>query len=78
MSTTATSIQQLHDGSAAGAQFGRSDDLASCYGKAPIAQQTDPSVSGSALVASIHSIAVYAASLGNRIVLAMSNFGIYL
>lgn len=58
---------------------------ASCYGKTPIVQQTaptivlavDPTVSGSAFVASIHSIAVYSASTVNRVVLALSNFGIY-
>jgi hypothetical protein len=57
----------------------------SLYGKTPIVQQTaptivlsvDPTTSGSALVASIHSIAVYSASTVNRVVLALSNLGVY-
>lgn len=57
----------------------------SLYGKTPIVQQTaptivlsvDPTVSGSALVASIHSIAVYSASTVNRVVLALSNLGVF-
>ena len=65
---------------------GAATSLVSCYGKTPVAQQTaptivlsvDPTVSTSALVASIQSIAVYSASLANKIVLALSNFGIYL
>lgn len=69
-----------------GEYWGKSDSLLAVYGKTPVAQQAaptivlavDPSVSSSAIVASIHSIAVYSASLGNRIVLALSNFGIYL
>ena len=62
-----------------------STSLVSTYGKTPIAAQTaptivlsvDPSVSGSAFVASIQSIAVYSASTVNKVVLALSNFGIY-
>lgn len=57
----------------------------SLYGKTPIVQQTaptivlsvDPTTSTSALVASIHSITVYSASTVNRVVLALSNLGVY-
>jgi len=85
MSTTVTAIQQLADGSAAGTQLGRTADVIALYGKTPIAQQTaptivlavDPTTSGSALVASVHSLAIYAASLGNKIVLALSTLGVY-
>lgn len=60
--------------------------LIGLYGKAPIAQQTaptlvtsvNPTTSGSALVASVHSIAVYAASTVNLVVRALSNIGVYL
>lgn len=69
-----------------GEYWGKTDSLLAVYGKTPIAQQTaptivlavDPTTSGSALVASIHSIAVYSASQVNRVILALSNFGIYL
>lgn len=69
-----------------GEYWGTSASLLSVYGKTPIAQQAaptvvasiDPTTSGSALVASIHSIAVYSASQVNRVILALSNFGIYL
>jgi hypothetical protein len=69
-----------------GEYWGTSTSLLALYGKTPIAQQAapvivasvDPTTSGSALVASIHSIAVYSASQVNRVILALSNFGIYL
>lgn len=78
-------VQYFGDGRPDGSSFGQSGEKISLYGKTTIVQQTaptivasiDPTVSGSALVASIHSIAVYAASLGNRIVLALSNLGVY-
>jgi hypothetical protein len=78
-------VQYIGDGAPDGVCLAQSGEKASCYGKTPIVQQTaptvvasiDPTTSGSALVASIHSIAVYAASQTNRIILALSNFGIY-
>jgi hypothetical protein len=64
----------------------KDDGKIALYGKTPIVQQTaptivasiDPTTSGSALVASIHSIAVYAASNVNRVILHLSNLGVYL
>lgn len=84
--TTTTMVKQLSDGGPDGVSMGQSaTDKVSVYNKTPIAQQTaptivasiDPAVSGSAFVASIQSLAVYSASLGNQIVLALSKFGIY-
>ncbi len=85
---TAVNTENVHEISAAGGglKLGRSDEKVAVYGKTPIVQQTaptivlaiDPTVSTSALVASIHSIAVYSASQVNRVILALSNFGIYL
>ncbi len=69
-----------------GTSFGQTSvSKVSLYGKTPIVQQTaptivlsvDPTTSTSALVASIHSIAVYSASTVNRVVLALSNLGVY-
>jgi hypothetical protein len=69
-----------------GASLGQNSvSLVSLYGKTPIVQQTaptivlsvDPTVSTSALVASLQSIAVYSASTVNRVVLALSNIGVY-
>lgn len=79
-------VQYLGNNNPDGVSLGQNSvSLASLYGKTPIVQQTaptivlavDPSVSSSAFVASIHSMAIYAASLGNRIVLALSNLGVY-
>jgi hypothetical protein len=64
----------------------KDDGKIGLYGKTPIVQQTaptivasiDPTTSGSALVASVHSIAVYAASQVNRVILHLSNLGVYL
>lgn len=79
-------VQQVSDNGTDGATFGASaTEKISLYGKTPIVQQTaptivlsvDPSVSGSALVASIHSLAVYSASQVNRVILALSNLGVY-
>lgn len=64
----------------------KDDGKIGLYGKTPIVQQTaptivasiDPTTSGSALVASIHSLSVYAASQANRIINALSNIGVYL
>ena len=86
VNTNDAGIKQLSDGGADGVSLGQSaTDKVSLYGKTPIVQQTaptivlsvDPTVSGSAFVASIQSIAVYAASTANRVVLALSNLGVY-
>lgn len=84
--TNAAGVQQLSDGGPSGVTVGlNSVDLVSLYNKTPIAQQTaptivlavDPTTSGSALVASIHSIAVYSASNVNRVILHLCNLGVY-
>lgn len=84
--TNAAAVQQLSDAGPDGVSLGQSaTDKVSLYGKTTIVQQTaptivlsvDPTTSGSAFVASIHSIAVYAASTVNRVVLALSNLGVY-
>jgi len=91
MSTTRTSIQQLTDGSPAGAQLGRSDDLIALYGKTPIAQQTAPTAvdggtavqaggstgSTSTVIASLQSQALATASLANAMRQDMIDLGIY-
>ena len=85
---TAVNPANIHEISASdgGLRIGNSStEKVALYGKTPIVQQTaptivlavDPSVSSSALVASIHSIAVYSASTVNRVVLALSNLGVY-
>ena len=82
----AAGVQQLSDGGPSGVSLGQSgSDKVSLYGKTPIAQQTaptivasiDPTTSGSALVASVHSIAVYAASRVNQVILHLSMLGVY-
>jgi len=79
-------VKQLGDGGSDGTSLGQSaTSKISLYGKTPIVQQTaptvvlsvDPTTSGSAIVASIHSIAVYAASNVNRVILHLSNLGVY-
>ena len=68
-----------------GEKWGTSASLLSVYGKTPIAQQTaptaapavDPTVSGCALLASVQSIAIGAASLGNAIRQDLIDFGVY-
>jgi hypothetical protein len=85
---TVVNTDNVHEISAAGGglKIGNSaTEKLGLYGKTPIVQQTaptivlaiDPTVSTSALVASIHSIAVYSASTVNRVVLALSNIGVY-
>jgi len=77
-------IQYLSDGSPSGTVLGdTSSELIAFLGATPIAQQTagtaapeiDPTVSGSALVASIHSIAIGAASLANVNAAVLASFG---
>jgi len=77
-------IQELGDGGPSGTRMGTaSTDLISFLGGTPITQQTagtaapeiDPTTSGSALVASIHSIAIGAASLANVNAQILASFG---
>jgi len=77
-------IQNLHDGNPLGVTMGAaSTDLIGFLGATNIAQQTagtaapevDPTTSGSALVASIHSIAIGAASLANVNAQILASFG---
>lgn len=77
-------IQEVSDQGADGARFGKaSTDLIAFLGATPIAQKSpgtaapeiDPTVSGSALVASIHSIAIGAASLANVNAAILASFG---
>ena len=76
-------VQQITDGNPDGALMGRSDDLIAFLGNTAIAQQTagtaapeiDPTTSGSTLVASIHSIAIGAASLANVNAQVLASFG---
>lgn len=84
--TNAAGVLQLSDGGPSGTSLGtNASDLISLYNKTPIAQQTaptlvvsvDPTTSGSALVASVHSIAVYAASTVNLVVNHLSLLGVY-
>lgn len=79
-------VQYLGNNNPDGTSFGQNSlSEISLYGKTPVAQQTaptvvasiDPTVSSSALVASLQSIAVYAASQVNRIILHLSNLGVY-
>jgi hypothetical protein len=68
-----------------GTQFGATASLISLYGKTPIAQQTapavvtsvNPTVSGCAFLASVQSLAVYAASLSNILVQDLIDIGVY-
>lgn len=76
--------QQLTDGRPDGAVIGRSDDKLGFFGATTVVKQTlgsaapaiDPTVSGSAIVASIHSIAIGAASLANANRTVLSNLGL--
>lgn len=78
------SIEYFGDGSPDGTVFGQSGEKIAFLGGTPIAQKAvntivtsvDPTVSSSALVASVHSIAVYAASQVNKLVQAMQSYGI--
>jgi len=78
-------ILELSDQGDAGARMGKaSTDLIAFLGATPITQQTagtaapeiDPTTSGSALVASIHSIAIGAASLANVNAAILASFGL--
>ena len=69
----------------AGLKIGQSStDSIGVLGTTPIAQKSvnsivlsvDPTTSGSALVASVHSIAVYAASQVNKVVQALQSYGL--
>ena len=78
-------VQELADGGPSGTRIGgTSSELIAFLGATPIAQQTagtaapeiDPTTSGSALVASIHSIAIGAASLANVNAAILASFGL--
>jgi len=77
--------REISDGNPDGQSLGQSSsDKISFLGNTPIAQQTagtaapeiDPTVSGSALVQSIHSIAIGAASLANVNAQILASFGL--
>jgi hypothetical protein len=85
---TVVNTENVHEISAAGGglKIGNAGtEKISLYGKTPIIQQTaptlvtsvNPTTSGSALVASIHSIAVYAASTVNVVVQDLIDLGVY-
>jgi len=85
MATNAAGVKELSDEGPSGTRLGTaSTDLISFLGATPITQQTagtaapeiDPTTSGSALVASIHSIAIGAASLANVNAQILSSFGL--
>ena len=82
--TNAAGVKELSDQGDSGTRMGKaSTDLIGFLGATPIAQKSpgtaapaiDPSVSGSALVASIHSIAIGAASLANVNAAVLASFG---
>ena len=84
-SSNGAGVKELSDEGASGSRLGTaSTDLISFLGATPITQQTagtaapevDPTVSGSALVASIHSIAIGAASLANVNAQILASFGL--
>jgi hypothetical protein len=84
MATNAAGVRELSDEGGSGTRLGTaSTDLIGFLGATPITQQTagtaapeiDPTVSGSALVASIHSIAIGAASLANVNAQVLASFG---
>lgn len=67
-----------------GDTLGRSGGKVAFLGGTPISQisvnavvtSVNPTTSGSALVASVHSIAVYAASQVNKVVAALQSYGL--
>jgi len=78
-------INEVADQGPDGSRMGKaSTDLISFLGATPITQKTtgtaapaiDPTTSGSALVASIHSIAIGAASLANVNKAVLTSFGL--
>lgn len=82
--TLAAGVQEISDGGPDGTRYGQSStELIGFLGATPVAQQTpgtaapeiDPTVSGSALVASVHSIAIGAASLANTNAAVLASFG---
>lgn len=87
VSTQATTlVKELSDQGADGSRLGTTSlDKISFLGKAPVSivatptvvLSVDPTVSTSTLVASIQSLAVYAASQVNLVILAMSKYGLF-
>jgi hypothetical protein len=67
-----------------GVYIGKSGSNIAFLGNTPVAQKSvnsivaavDPTTSSSALVASVHSIAVYAASQVNKVVQALQSYGL--
>lgn len=78
------SIEYVGDGSPDGTIFGQSGEKIAFLGGTPIAQKSvnatvtsvDPTVSGCAFLASVQSIAVYAASQINVMKAAMQSYGL--
>ena len=74
----------VSSGDSEGTSFGQSGEKISFFGATPVVKQTlgsaapaiDPTTSGSAIVASIHSIAIGAASLANANRTVLSNLGL--
>ena len=84
-SSNGAGVKELSDEGESGTRLGTaSTDIISFLGATPITQKTtgtaapaiDPTVSGSALVASIHSIAIGAASLANANKAILTSFGL--
>lgn len=82
---TTTNVRELSTYSADGQRFGQSTaDKVGFLGATPITQKAvntivtsvDPSTSGCAFLASVHSIAVYAASQVNKLVTALQSYGL--
>ena len=81
-----TLVKELSDQNADGTRLGTtSSDKISFLGKAPVALVATPTVvlavepaaSGSTFVASIQSLAIYAASQVNLVILALSKYGLF-
>lgn len=78
------SIEYVGDGSPDGTVFGQSGEKIAFLGGTPIAQKTvntivtsvDPTVSGCAFLASVQSIAVYAASQVNKLTQALQSYAL--
>ena len=84
--TNAAGIEYIGNGNSSGTVIGRTaTETIGFFGTTPVAQQSvaataapaiDPTVSGSALVASIHSIAIGAASVANANRTLLTNLGL--
>ena len=82
--TNPAGVKYLSDNNSDGTIVNHSGESIGFFGTTPVAVQTlgsaavaiDPTASGSALVASIHSIAISAASLANANRTVLSNLGL--